>query len=64
MNIASIVNDIDEMSASEAARVAFVAICRIGNHGRDAGEAFAALAKSNSDPDFEEGCAQIADLLA
>lgn len=55
--------------AKAAAAVAFAAISRIGELGRDAGEAFATLAEgADTDPDLEsnwiEGCAQIEDHLA
>lgn len=49
-------------------QIAFAAICRIGEHGRDAGEAFDALAKDapadgGIGPNFIEGCAQIEEAV-
>lgn len=53
---------IGNADAATAARYAVAAIKRMGQHGRDAGDAFRELAEANAgEPDFEEGMLQIND---
>lgn len=60
---------IGEANALAAAAIAFAAICRIGEIGREAGEEFKRLARGADDDgdlsmQWTEGCAQIEDHLA
>lgn len=57
-----------EADAKTAAAVAFAAIIRIGELGREAGDAFAEIAKGASDDadisdNWDEGCAQISEII-
>jgi hypothetical protein len=60
---------IELASPEHAAAIAVAAIRRIGDHGREGGEAFGKIAReilegADSDIYFDEGCAQIDEHLA
>lgn len=62
MRVETICHEIGGMSAADAAEVATAAIQRIGEIGREAGEAFKERASAlTGDPHFGEGMGRVAE---
>lgn len=59
MRVDVIIHEIGAMSAEDVAQVAVAAVDRIGEIGRDAGEAFKAERTRQANPNLDEGMEQI-----